>query len=52
MKPVGEGQWRAEGLLWHMAGRWELAFEVESLEKFGQHLPLNRQAETYARERR
>lgn len=30
VKPVGEGQWRAEGLLWHMAGRWELAFEVES----------------------
>lgn len=32
VKPVGEraqGQWRAEGLLWHMAGRWELAIEVE-----------------------
>jgi hypothetical protein len=30
VKPVGDGQWLAEGLLWHMAGRWELAFEVES----------------------
>lgn len=30
VSPVGEGRWRAEGLLWHMAGRWEMAFEVES----------------------
>jgi hypothetical protein len=24
----GECRWRAEGLLWHMAGRWELRFVV------------------------
>ena len=27
---VGPGRWRAEGLLWHMSGRWELAIEVEA----------------------
>lgn len=30
VKPMGDGRWRAEGLLWHMAGRWEMAFQVES----------------------
>ncbi|MBI5721752.1 MAG: hypothetical protein HZC37_29105 [Burkholderiales bacterium] len=30
VRPLGDGRWRAEGLLWHMAGRWELAIEVES----------------------
>lgn len=25
---LGRGRWRAEGLLWHMAGRWELSFEL------------------------
>jgi hypothetical protein len=25
---LGEGRWRADGLLWHMSGRWELRFEV------------------------
>jgi hypothetical protein len=29
VQALGDGRWRAEGLLWHMAGRWELAFEVE-----------------------
>ena len=24
----GQGRWRAEGLLWHMSGRWQLRFEV------------------------
>lgn len=24
-----EGGWRAQGLLWHMPGRWELRFDVE-----------------------
>jgi hypothetical protein len=24
----GEGRWRADGLLWHMAGRWELRFDL------------------------
>lgn len=27
---LGEGRWRADGLLWHMAGRWELRFDVET----------------------
>jgi hypothetical protein len=26
--PTGPGRWRAEGLLLHMAGRWELSFEL------------------------
>jgi hypothetical protein len=30
VKALDAGRWRAEGLLWHMAGRWELAFEVEN----------------------
>ncbi|MCW5632152.1 MAG: hypothetical protein KIT17_02350 [Rubrivivax sp.] len=30
LRPLGEGRWRAEGLLWHMAGRWELAVEVDA----------------------
>ena len=30
IKPLGGGRWRAAGLLWHMAGHWELAVEVES----------------------
>lgn len=30
VKAGGDGMWRAEGLLWHMAGRWELAIEVEN----------------------
>lgn len=29
VKPLGEARWRVDGLLWHMAGRWELAVEVE-----------------------
>lgn len=28
LKPLGAGRWRAEGLLWHMSGRWELRFDV------------------------
>ena len=27
---LGEGRYRAEGLMLHMAGRWELVFEVRS----------------------
>jgi hypothetical protein len=26
--PLGDGQWRVQGLLWHMAGRWELRLDV------------------------
>ena len=29
VQPLGNGVWRAEGLLWHMAGRWELRLDVE-----------------------
>jgi len=28
IQPLGEGLWRAEGLLWHMSGRWELRLDV------------------------
>lgn len=27
VQPAGAGRWRAEGLLFHMPGRWELVFE-------------------------
>ena len=30
LKPLGDGRWRVEGLLWHMAGRWELRLDVQS----------------------
>ncbi len=30
LQPLGGGRWRVEGLLWHMAGRWELRLEVEA----------------------
>jgi hypothetical protein len=26
--PLGEGLWRVQGMLWHMAGRWELKLDV------------------------
>ena len=25
---LGGGRWRADGLLWHMSGRWELRFDL------------------------
>jgi hypothetical protein len=28
LKPLGGGVWQVEGLLWHMAGRWELRWDV------------------------
>jgi hypothetical protein len=28
LQPLGNGQWRAQGLLWHMPGRWELVLET------------------------
>ena len=30
LKALGGGRWRADGLMFHMAGRWELAFDVEA----------------------
>ena len=29
VQPLGQGRWRAEGLLWHMGGRWELRLDVQ-----------------------
>ena len=28
LKHLGQGHWQAEGLLWHMSGRWELSLDV------------------------
>jgi hypothetical protein len=28
VKPLGEGRYRSEGWLFHMAGRWEFVFEI------------------------
>lgn len=30
VKPLGQGQWRVEGMLWHMSGHWELRLDVSS----------------------
>jgi cytochrome c peroxidase len=30
VKKTGPGQWRAEGLLFHMPGKWEFVFEIDS----------------------
>lgn len=27
-KPAGAGQWRVEGMVWHMVGRWELRLDT------------------------
>ncbi len=29
LKALGGGRFRADGLLWHMSGRWELRFDIE-----------------------
>lgn len=28
VKPLGDGRWRVEGLMFHMPGRWELLLDV------------------------
>lgn len=28
LTPLGDGRWRVEGLVWHMAGRWALKVET------------------------
>jgi hypothetical protein len=28
LQALGDGRWRAVGLLWHMSGRWELRFDI------------------------
>lgn len=30
LSPLGEGRYRAEGMMFHMSGRWQLEFEVTS----------------------
>jgi cytochrome c peroxidase len=30
MKALGSGRWRAEGLMFHMPGRWEFVFEIRA----------------------
>ncbi len=30
LEPLGAGRWRAEGLMFHMPGRWELVFEIRA----------------------
>jgi hypothetical protein len=29
VKPLGDGRWRVEGLMFHMPGRWELQLDVQ-----------------------
>ncbi len=29
LKPLGPGLWQVNGMLWHMAGRWELRWDVQ-----------------------
>ena len=33
LKPLGPGRWRAEGLMFHMPGRWEFVFELDAAGK-------------------
>ena len=33
VKPVGPGRWRAEGLMFHMPGKWEFVFELRAAGK-------------------
>lgn len=43
LQAQGDGRWRAEGLLWHMSGAWELRFDVMqagSVHRLRQSVPL------------
>ena len=43
LRPLGEGRYRAEGLMFHMPGRWEFLFEVRGAgktERFAHGLQL------------
>lgn len=33
LKRLADGRWRAEGLMFHMPGRWELVFDVRAEER-------------------
>ena len=35
VKALGPGRWRAEGLMFHMPGKWELVFEVRTVDEGG-----------------
>jgi cytochrome c peroxidase len=40
VKPLGPGRWRAEGLMFHMPGKWEFVFEVRAaIARILQHGP-------------
>lgn len=30
LQSLGDGRWHAQGLLWHMSGRWELRWDVQA----------------------
>ncbi len=30
LKPLGDGRWRVEGLMFHMPGRWQLRLDVQA----------------------
>jgi hypothetical protein len=30
IKPLGDGRFRIDGMMFHMAGQWQLAFEVQA----------------------
>jgi hypothetical protein len=33
VKPLGDGRWRVEGLMFHMPGRWELQLDVRAADR-------------------
>ena len=33
LKPLGPGRWRAEGLMFHMPGKWEFVFDIRAAGK-------------------
>ena len=33
LKPLGPGRWRAQGLMFHMPGKWEFVFEIRAAGK-------------------
>jgi hypothetical protein len=43
LRPLGKGRYRAEGLMFHMPGRWEFLFEVrgpDKTERFGHSVQI------------
>lgn len=33
LKPLGDGRWRVEGLMFHMPGQWEMQLDVQVAER-------------------